>query len=88
VPKGLHKPAHRTIIVQICSLKSASRNTIHSTMGLWDRRFQSRIRTRTSDVSIATPEDPHNLYVRNLQREQVRTAIQKLPIEFRIVLVP
>jgi hypothetical protein len=41
-----------------------------------------------ADVSIATPEDPHDLYVRNLQREQVRTAIQQLPIEFRIVLVP
>jgi len=40
-----------------------------------------------ADVSIATPEDPHDLYVRNLQREQVRTAIQQLPIEFRIVLV-
>jgi len=24
VPKGLHKPAHRTIIVQICSLKSGA----------------------------------------------------------------
>jgi hypothetical protein len=46
------------------------------------------INAGTSDVSIATPEDPHDLYVRNLQREQVRTAIQKLPIEFRIVLVP
>ena len=30
----------------------------------------------------------HDLYVRNLQREQVRIAIQQLPIEFRIVLVP
>ena len=40
-----------------------------------------------ADVSIATSEDPHDLYVRNLQREQVRTAIQKLPIEFREIII-
>jgi hypothetical protein len=31
VPKGLHKPVYRTIVVQICSLKSgAFGNKIHS----------------------------------------------------------
>jgi RNA polymerase sigma-70 factor, ECF subfamily len=39
------------------------------------------------DVSIATSEDPNDLYVRNLQREQVRTAIQQLPIEFREIII-
>jgi RNA polymerase sigma-70 factor (ECF subfamily) len=38
-------------------------------------------------VSIATSEDPHDLYVRNLQREQVRTAIQQLPVEFREIII-
>jgi RNA polymerase sigma-70 factor (ECF subfamily) len=37
-----------------------------------------------ADVSIASP---HDLYVRNLQREQVRTAIQQLPIEFREIII-
>ena len=40
-----------------------------------------------ADVSIATSEDPHDLYVRNLQRERVRTAIQQLPIEFREIII-
>jgi RNA polymerase sigma-70 factor (ECF subfamily) len=40
-----------------------------------------------ADVSISTSEDPHDLYVRNLQREQVRTAIQQLPIEFREIII-
>jgi RNA polymerase sigma-70 factor (ECF subfamily) len=40
-----------------------------------------------ADVSIATSEDPHDLYVRNLQREQVRTAIQQLPIESREIII-
>ena len=40
-----------------------------------------------ADVSIATSEDPHDLFVRNLQREQVRTAIQQLPIEFREIII-
>ena len=40
-----------------------------------------------ADVSIATSEDPHDLYVRNLQREQVRTAIQQLPVEFREIII-
>ncbi|MCU1299132.1 MAG: hypothetical protein JWO91_3410 [Acidobacteriaceae bacterium] len=54
VPKGLHKPAHRTIVVQICSLKGgASGNKTHSTIGpstfclLWrpwcQRSFGARV---------------------------------------------
>jgi RNA polymerase sigma-70 factor (ECF subfamily) len=38
-------------------------------------------------VSIAASGDPHDLYVRNVQREQVRTAIQQLPIEFREIII-
>jgi RNA polymerase sigma-70 factor (ECF subfamily) len=40
-----------------------------------------------ADVAIATSEDPHDLYVRNLQREQVRTAIQQLPIGSREIII-
>jgi RNA polymerase sigma-70 factor (ECF subfamily) len=40
-----------------------------------------------ADVSVATSEDPHDLYVRNLQREQVRAAIQQLPVEFRETII-
>jgi RNA polymerase sigma-70 factor (ECF subfamily) len=40
-----------------------------------------------ADVSVATTEDPLDLYVRNLQRERVRAAIQKLPIEFREIII-
>jgi RNA polymerase sigma-70 factor, ECF subfamily len=40
-----------------------------------------------ADVAVATSEDPHDLYVRNLQREQVRTAIQQLPAEFREIII-
>ena len=40
-----------------------------------------------ADVPVATTEDPHDLYVRNLQRERVRTAIQQLPIEFREIII-
>ncbi|HEX4165584.1 MAG TPA: sigma-70 family RNA polymerase sigma factor [Bryobacteraceae bacterium] len=40
-----------------------------------------------ADVSIATSEDPHDLYLRNLQREQVRAAIQQLPIKFREIII-
>jgi RNA polymerase sigma-70 factor, ECF subfamily len=40
-----------------------------------------------ADVSIAASEDPHDLYVRNLQREQVRAAIRQLPIEFREIII-
>ena len=40
-----------------------------------------------AEVSVATSEDPHDLYVRNLQREHVRTAIQQLPVEFREIII-
>ena len=39
------------------------------------------------DASIVTSEDPHDLYVRNLQSEQVRTAIQQLPIGSREIII-
>jgi RNA polymerase sigma-70 factor, ECF subfamily len=40
-----------------------------------------------ADLSIATSEDPHDLYVRKLQREQVRAAIQQLPLDFREIII-
>jgi RNA polymerase sigma-70 factor, ECF subfamily len=40
-----------------------------------------------ADVSLAASEDPHDLYVRKLQRERVRAAIQQLPVEFREIIV-
>ena len=40
-----------------------------------------------ADVSITTSDNPHDHFVRNLQREQVRTAIQQLPIEFREIII-
>ena len=45
-----------------------------------------------SDGSGATEpvdaaKDPHELYVSNIEREQVREAIQKLPVEFREILI-
>jgi RNA polymerase sigma-70 factor, ECF subfamily len=40
-----------------------------------------------ADLSTATSKDPHELYVQKLQREQVRTAIQQLPLEFREVIL-
>jgi RNA polymerase sigma-70 factor, ECF subfamily len=40
-----------------------------------------------ADVSVATSDDPHDLYVRKQQRERVRAAIQQLPIEFREIII-
>jgi RNA polymerase sigma-70 factor, ECF subfamily len=40
-----------------------------------------------ADVSVATTEDPLDLYLRKQQRERVRTAIQQLPIEFREIII-
>jgi len=40
-----------------------------------------------ADVSFAASDDPHDLYVRKLQRERVRAAIQQLPVEFREIIV-
>jgi RNA polymerase sigma-70 factor (ECF subfamily) len=40
-----------------------------------------------ADVSVATTEDPLDLYLRKQQRERVRAAIQQLPIEFREIII-
>jgi RNA polymerase sigma-70 factor, ECF subfamily len=40
-----------------------------------------------ADVYLASSEDPHDLYVKKIEREQVRQAIQQLPIEFREVII-
>jgi RNA polymerase sigma-70 factor (ECF subfamily) len=40
-----------------------------------------------ADVSVAATEDPLDLYLRKQQREQVRAAIQQLPIEFREIII-
>lgn len=39
------------------------------------------------DVSVSTFEDPHDLYVRELERERVLTAIQQLSVEFREIII-
>jgi RNA polymerase sigma-70 factor, ECF subfamily len=40
-----------------------------------------------ADVSVSTSEGPHDLYMKNVERERVRAAIQQLPVEFREVIV-
>jgi RNA polymerase sigma-70 factor (ECF subfamily) len=40
-----------------------------------------------AELSIATTDDPHDLYVRKQQRERVRAEIQQLPIEFREIII-
>jgi RNA polymerase sigma-70 factor, ECF subfamily len=40
-----------------------------------------------ADVSVSTEEGPHGLYVRKLERERVRTAIEQLPVEFREIII-
>src|SRR5216683_4931942 len=40
-----------------------------------------------ADIAVATTDDPHDLYVKRLQRERVRAAIQQLPIEFREIII-
>jgi RNA polymerase sigma-70 factor (ECF subfamily) len=40
-----------------------------------------------ADVSVATTEDPLDLYLRKQQRERVRAAIQQLPVEFREIII-
>lgn len=40
-----------------------------------------------ADVSVATFEDPLDLYLRKQQRERVRASIQQLPIEFREIII-
>ena len=40
-----------------------------------------------ADVSVATTEDPLDLYLRKQQRKRVRAAIQQLPVEFREIII-
>jgi RNA polymerase sigma-70 factor (ECF subfamily) len=40
-----------------------------------------------SNRAVETGKDPHAEYVSNIEQEQVRTAIQKLSIEFREIIV-
>ena len=40
-----------------------------------------------ADVSVATTEDPLDLYLRKRQRERVRAAIQQLSVEFREIII-
>jgi RNA polymerase sigma-70 factor (ECF subfamily) len=40
-----------------------------------------------ADVSVATTEDPLDLYLRKQQRERVRAAIQQLSVEFREIII-
>jgi RNA polymerase sigma-70 factor (ECF subfamily) len=40
-----------------------------------------------ADIAVATTDDPHDLYVKRLQRERVSAAIQQLPIEFREIII-
>jgi RNA polymerase sigma-70 factor, ECF subfamily len=40
-----------------------------------------------ADLSISAEESPHDLYVRKIDRERVRAAIEQLPIEFREIII-
>jgi RNA polymerase sigma-70 factor, ECF subfamily len=40
-----------------------------------------------ADIAVATCEGPHDLYVKKLERDQVRAAILQLPVEFREIIV-
>jgi RNA polymerase sigma-70 factor, ECF subfamily len=40
-----------------------------------------------ADRSVAVAEDPYALYVQKVEREQVRSAIQQLPLEFREIII-
>ena len=40
-----------------------------------------------TNKAVDTAKDPHATYVSNIEQEQVRTAIQQLPIEFREIIV-
>jgi RNA polymerase sigma-70 factor (ECF subfamily) len=41
----------------------------------------------TADLIVETARDPHALYVRKVEAEQVREAIMRLPREFREILL-
>ena len=40
-----------------------------------------------ADVAIETSKDPHAQYVRKMEQEMVRKAIQQLPAEFREIII-
>jgi RNA polymerase sigma-70 factor, ECF subfamily len=40
-----------------------------------------------ADVAVSNSEDPHDLYVKKVERERVRTAIQQLPVELREIII-
>jgi RNA polymerase sigma-70 factor (ECF subfamily) len=42
---------------------------------------------RGADEPTDTSKDPHAIYVDELQREQVRAAIEQLPLEFREIII-
>src|SRR6266404_4419070 len=41
----------------------------------------------TADLAVATSKDPHALYVEALERDLVREAILRLPLEFREIIL-
>jgi len=41
----------------------------------------------TADLIIETAKDPHALHVSNVEAEQVREAIMRLPLEFREIIL-
>ena len=41
----------------------------------------------SSEIAVETRRDPHALYVSKIEREQVREAIQLLPLEYREIVV-
>jgi len=40
-----------------------------------------------ADIAVETRKDPHALYVSKTEQEQVRAAIEQLPVEFREVIL-
>lgn len=41
----------------------------------------------TTNIAVETSKDPHALYVSKVQHEQVREAIEQLPVEFREIIL-
>jgi len=42
---------------------------------------------RLADIAVETRKDPHALYVSKTEHEQVREAIEQLPVEFREIIL-
>ena len=40
-----------------------------------------------ADIAVEPSKDPHSLYISKVEREQVREAIQQLPVEFREIIL-